>query len=190
MGHECHHNHLSVSSGFTVSFSTCSLEPGCPTRVFLKPLATFDSLHLPLLGLCTHPHSVPLLVLSMQELPVGWCHVSTSQILVLPCYKAKLMLGKGVVNGDFVQFIQLEDREKGKVLISPILSWQYQGAQARVKESKLPALAGLGATEHGDQLTAACLLKVSQYTSSAFDLQHSLWVSFSSQLHSIKSENV
>lgn len=30
-------------------------------------LASFDSLHLPLLGLCTHPHSLPVLALSMQS---------------------------------------------------------------------------------------------------------------------------
>lgn len=48
-----------------------TVTPGCPTEGFLKLLASFDSLHLPLLGLCTHPHSMPALELSMQELLVG-----------------------------------------------------------------------------------------------------------------------
>lgn len=102
----------------------------CPTEGFLKLLAfqSFDSLHLPLLCPCTHPHPLPLLVLSMQGLDGAVFPDPSFMLSALPCYRAKLMLGKGVVNEDFVLFIQLGSRERGKVLISLILSCQYRGA--------------------------------------------------------------
>ncbi|TRZ19249.1 hypothetical protein HGM15179_007850 [Zosterops borbonicus] len=43
----------------------------------------------------------------------------------LLCYKAKLMLGKGVVNEDFVLFIQLGSRERGKEEMLGQLSLGY-----------------------------------------------------------------
>lgn len=65
-------------------------------------LASFDPLHLPLLGLCTHPHSACTGAFHAEFL-VGCSHVSRSQLYACSSLlQSKLMPEKGVVNEDFV----------------------------------------------------------------------------------------
>lgn len=76
-----------------------TITAGCPTECFLVLLASSDSLHLPLLPLCTHLHMLPLLALPMPECLVRWClEVFRSQLLYtfssLLCHKASCCLEK------------------------------------------------------------------------------------------------
>lgn len=151
----------------------------CPTEGFLKLWASFDSLHLPQLGLCTNPHSLPVLGLSMQELQVGWCRVSRSQLysafssaavqsqadawkrdcewrfcLVYPAWKQRKGKGTDSTDTDLALSRGLNCLGEGH---NP--GWRRASSFGRA-----------GATEQGEQLAAAHLLKVTQYSSSAFDL--------------------
>lgn len=79
-----------------------AITTSCPTEGFLMLLASFDPLHLPLLGLCTHPHSACTGTFHAEFL-VGCSHVSRSQLYAFSSLlQSKLMPGKGVVNEDFV----------------------------------------------------------------------------------------
>lgn len=169
MGHGCRRDHTRSRSCVVLHLLTVTT--GCPTQDFLKLLALqyFGSLHLPLLGLCTHPPPLPVLAHSMQELLVGWCRVSRSQLHCVT--KPSWCLEKELWMKILFSLYSLKV-EKGE------MCWYHQywagsiegfelpgwGAQPRVEESRQPALAGLGAAERGHQLTAARLLKVSQHS--------------------------